>query len=230
MRVVADHLRAISFAIADGQLPGNAKAGYVIRRILRRAVRYAYTFLERKEAFMYQLLPTLVEEMGDAYPELKAQQTLISHVIKEEEEAFLHTLSTGISLLDAVIAETREAGSNVVNGQKAFMLFDTYGFPLDLTELICHEQGLKVDEAAFDAEMQKQKERARGAAKVETGDWVELRPGETQFVGWDYTEQTCHILRYRRVQQKRRHFMKSCSMSRRFMPRWAARWATAAHW
>ena len=206
MRVVADHLRAISFAIADGQLPGNAKAGYVIRRILRRAVRYAYTFLERKEAFMYQLLPTLVEEMGDAYPELKAQQTLISHVIKEEEEAFLHTLSTGISLLDAVIAETREAGSNVVSGQKAFMLFDTYGFPLDLTELICHEQGLKVDEAAFDAEMQKQKERARGAAKVETGDWVELRQGETQFVGWDYTEQTCHILRYRRVQQKKAAF------------------------
>lgn len=126
MRVVADHLRAIAFAIADGQLPSNAKAGYVIRRILRRAVRYAYTFLNQKEAFIYKLLPTLVEEMGEAYPELKAQQTLISRVMKEEEDSFLRTLATGISLLETVIAETREAGQKVVDGQKAFMLFDTY--------------------------------------------------------------------------------------------------------
>ena len=206
MRVVADHLRAIAFAIADGQLPSNAKAGYVIRRILRRAVRYAYTFLNQKEAFIYKLLPTLVEEMGEAYPELKAQQTLISRVMKEEEDSFLRTLATGISLLETVIAETREAGQKVVDGQKAFMLFDTYGFPLDLTELICHEQGLEVDEKTFDAEMQKQKERARNAASVETGDWIEVAPGETQFVGWDYTEYTCHILRYRKVQQKKSEF------------------------
>ena len=179
MRVVADHLRAIAFAIADGQLPSNAKAGYVIRRILRRAVRYAYTFLNQKEAFIYKLLPTLVEEMGEAYPELKAQQTLISRVMKEEEDSFLRTLATGISLLETVIAETREAGQKVVDGQKAFMLFDTYGFPLDLTELICHEQGLEVDEKTFDAEMQKQKERARAERlKKNISGWSEDLFGE----------------------------------------------------
>ncbi len=206
MRVVADHLRAIAFSIADGQLPSNAKAGYVIRRILRRAVRYAYTFLGQKEAFIYRLLPTLVAEMGDAYPELRAQQELIGKVMKEEEESFLRTLATGITLLENVIAKTRAKGATVIDGAEAFTLFDTYGFPLDLTELICGEQGMTVDEAAFDVEMQKQKERARNAASVETGDWVVLAEGETQFVGWDATEADCHILRYRKVQQKKQTY------------------------
>ncbi len=206
MRVIADHLRAISFSIADGQLPSNAKAGYVIRRILRRAVRYAYTFLGQREAFLCKLVPTLVAEMGGAYPELAAQQTLIARVMQEEEESFLRTLSTGISMLDGVMAETRAKGSGTVEGAKAFTLFDTYGFPLDLTELICHENGLSVDCAGFDAEMKKQKERARNAAAVETGDWVTLREGETDFIGWDATESDCHILRYRRVQQKKQTY------------------------
>lgn len=206
MRVVADHIRAIAFSIADGQLPGNAKAGYVIRRILRRAVRYGYTFLGFKEAFMYKLLPTLIEEMGDAYPELKAQKTLISHVMKEEEEAFLRTLATGISLLDGVIAETEKTGGKVIDGKQAFTLFDTFGFPLDLTQLICAEHGLSVDLDVFNQEMQKQKERARNAAAVETGDWHILKEGETEFVGWDKTEQHCHILRYRKVDQKKKSY------------------------
>ena len=208
MRVIADHLRAISFSIADGQLPSNAKAGYVIRRILRRAVRYAYTFLGQREAFLARLVPTLVEEMGGAYPELKAQQVLIGRVIQEEEESFLRTLSTGISMLEGVIAKTREEGKNVVDGEKAFTLFDTYGFPLDLTQLICQEHGMSVDEKRFDAEMQKQKERARNAAAVETDDWVVLREGETEFKGWDFTEFDCHILRYRRVQQKKQTYFE----------------------
>ena len=206
MRVIADHLRAISFSIADGQLPSNAKAGYVIRRILRRAVRYAYTFLGQREAFLCKLVPTLVEEMGGAYPELKAQQVLIGRVMQEEEESFLRTLSTGITMLEGVIAATKLEGKDTVDGTKAFTLFDTYGFPLDLTELICHENGMKVDEAGFNTEMQKQKERARNAAAVETDDWVILKEGETQFKGWDYTEHDCHILRYRRVQQKKQTY------------------------
>ena len=206
MRVIADHLRAISFSIADGQLPSNAKAGYVIRRILRRAVRYAYTFLGQREAFLCKLVPTLVQEMGEAYPELKAQQVLIGRVMQEEEESFLRTLSTGISMLEGVVAETKKAGLQVVDGTKAFTLFDTYGFPLDLTQLICQENGLTVDEKQFDAEMQKQKERARNAAAVETDDWVVLKEGETEFKGWDFTECDCHILRYRRVQQKKQVF------------------------
>ena len=206
MRVIADHLRAISFSIADGQLPSNAKAGYVIRRILRRAVRYAYTFLGQREAFLYKLLPTLVHEMGGAYPELPAQQQLIGRVMQEEEESFLRTLATGINLLEGVIAEAKAAGSTVVDGQKAFTLFDTYGFPLDLTELICSEKGMTVDEEVFKAEMQKQKDRARNAAAVETDDWVVLAEGETEFKGWDFTEHTCRILRYRRVQQKKKTY------------------------
>ena len=206
MRVVADHLRTIAFSIADGQLPSNAKAGYVIRRILRRAVRYAYTFLGQKEAFMYKLLPVLVQEMGASYPELEAQKVLISKVMKEEEDAFLRTLETGIRLLDRVINETKANNKNVIDGVQAFTLFDTYGFPLDLTELICRENGMTVDEATFNAEMQKQKERARNAAAVETGDWVVLREGETTFVGWDYTEYECHILRYRKITQKKQTF------------------------
>lgn len=206
MRVIADHLRAISFSIADGQLPSNAKAGYVIRRILRRAVRYAYTFLDQKEAFMYRLVPTLVEEMGEAYPELVAQRDLITRVMKEEEDSFLRTLATGISLLEGVMKETKDGGSSVVKGEKAFTLFDTYGFPLDLTELICAENGLKVDEDGFNVEMQRQKERARSAASVETGDWVILSEGESHFVGWDTLRQACHILRYRKVQQKKQTY------------------------
>ncbi len=208
MRVIADHLRAIAFSIADGQLPSNAKAGYVIRRILRRAVRYAYTFLGQREAFLCKLVPTLVHEMGDAYPELKAQQVLIGRVMQEEEESFLRTLSTGINLLENVVEQTRKEGKTMIDGEKAFTLFDTYGFPLDLTELICHEHGMTIDQDKFNAEMQKQKERARNAAAVETDDWVILAEGETEFVGWDFTETDCRILRYRRVQQKKQTYFE----------------------
>ena len=206
MRVVADHLRAVAFSIADGQLPGNAKAGYVIRRILRRAVRYAYTFLGQKEAFLFRLVPTLVGEMGAAYPELQAQRELIMRVMKEEEDSFLRTLSNGISMLNEAMDEVKKEGKTELDGAKAFRLFDTYGFPLDLTELICRENGLIVDEKQFDEEMQKQKARARNAAAVENSDWVELRQGEQQFVGYDYTEYECHILRYRKVTQKKNSY------------------------
>lgn len=206
MRVVADHLRAVAFSIADGQLPGNAKAGYVIRRILRRAVRYAYTFLNQKEAFMFKLMPTLIHEMGEAYPELTAQRELITKVIKEEEESFLRTLSNGINMLSDAMQEVKAEGKTVLDGTKAFRLFDTYGFPLDLTELICRENGLSVDEKQFDEEMQKQKARARNAAAVENSDWTELSLGEQNFVGYDYTEYECHILRYRKVTQKKNTF------------------------
>ena len=203
MRVVADHLRAVAFSIADGQLPGNAKAGYVIRRILRRAVRYAYTFLGQKEAFMYKLLPVFIFEMGKAYPELEAQRELIGRVMKEEEDSFLRTLDKGINLLNGAMDELKAHGLKQLDGAQAFRLFDTYGFPLDLTELICRENGYTVDERQFDEEMQKQKARARNAAQVESSDWTELRQGEQQFVGYDYSEHECHILRYRRVTQKK---------------------------
>ena len=210
MRVCADHLRAVAFSIADGQLPSNAKAGYVIRRILRRAVRYAYTFLGQKESFLYKLLPTLVEEMGEAFPELKAQQTLIAKVMKEEEDAFLRTLDKGIALLDKAMDEMKSKGEKELSGVQAFRLFDTYGFPLDLTELICRENSLTVNEAEFNTEMQKQKERARNAAAVENSDWFSVgsssAAAEQQFVGYDYTEYTCHILRYRKVTQKKNEF------------------------
>ena len=231
MRVCADHLRAVAFSIADGQLPSNAKAGYVIRRILRRAVRYAYTFLGQKEAFLYKLLPTLVEEMGDAFPELKAQQTLIAKVMKEEEDSFLRTLDKGISLLDKAMEQLKAENKTELSGEQAFRLFDTYGFPLDLTELICRENGFTVNEEQFNVEMQKQKERARNAAAVENSDWVNLQApssspegdtnvlpqgneapsgavgGATQvFVGYDYTDYTCHILRYRKVTQQKNEF------------------------
>ena len=206
MRVCADHLRAVSFSIADGQLPSNAKAGYVIRRILRRAVRYAYTFLGQKEAFLYKLLPTLVEEMGDAFPELKAQQTLIAKVMKEEEDSFLRTLDKGIGMLNDAMEKLKAEGKTELDGVQAFRLFDTYGFPLDLTELICRENGFTVNEEQFNVEMQKQKERARNAAAVENSDWTELAAGEQQIVGYDYTEYTCHILRYRKVTQKKNEF------------------------
>ncbi|MDR1102823.1 MAG: alanine--tRNA ligase [Tannerella sp.] len=204
MRVIADHIRTIAFSITDGQLPSNARAGYVIRRILRRAVRYGYTFLDRREAFMYRLLPTLIETMGDAYPELIAQQTLIGKVMKEEEDSFLHTLETGIRLLDRKTEEARAAGNRILSGADAFALYDTYGFPLDLTELILRENGMEVDLDGFQREMRKQKERARNAAAVETGDWVTLKSGETQFVGYDVFECDTEILRYRKIRQKNR--------------------------
>ena len=206
MRVVADHLRAVSFSIADGQLPSNAKAGYVIRRILRRAVRYAYTFLDQKEAFMYKLLPVFIGEMGGAYPELVAQRELIGRVMKEEEDSFLRTLDKGINLLNGAMDELKAHGEKVLDGAQAFRMFDTYGFPLDLTELICRENGYTVDEAGFNVEMEKQKARARNAAAVENGDWEVLREGEQIFVGYDYTEYECHILRYRKVTQKKQSF------------------------
>ncbi|MBQ5573217.1 MAG: alanine--tRNA ligase, partial [Bacteroidaceae bacterium] len=202
MRVVADHIRTIAFSITDGQLPSNAKAGYVIRRILRRAVRYAYTFLKQKEAFLYKLIPALIDNMGDAYPELNAQKTLIEKVIIEEEESFLRTLETGIKLLDKVIAEAKENGTTTINGKSAFTLYDTYGFPLDLTELILRENGMNVNIDEFNAEMEKQKARARNAAAVENGDWIVLKEGETEFVGYDFTEFETSILRYRSVKQK----------------------------
>lgn len=206
MRVIADHVRTIAFSITDGQLPSNAKAGYVIRRILRRAVRYGYTFLDQHKSFMYKLLPALIETMGDAYPELIQQQTLIEKVMKEEEESFLRTLETGIKLLDKQIADTKAKGMKVLSGIEAFTLYDTYGFPLDLTELILKENGMSVDEAGFKAEMQKQKDRARNAAAVETEDWVTLKDGDPEFVGYDFTECETEILRYRKVKQKNSEF------------------------
>ncbi|MDE6646584.1 MAG: alanine--tRNA ligase [Prevotella sp.] len=211
MRVCADHLRAVAFSIADGQLPSNAKAGYVIRRILRRAVRYAYTFLGQKEGFLYKLVPTLVHEMGDAFPELKAQQTLITKVIKEEEDSFLRTLEKGINMLNDDTDKLKAEGKSQLDGVQAFRLFDTYGFPLDLTELICRENDFTVDEEQFNVEMQKQKERARNAAAVENSDWVYVSGDantttEQQFVGYDFTEHSCRILRYRKVTQKKSEF------------------------
>ncbi|MDH6355965.1 alanyl-tRNA synthetase [Dysgonomonas sp. PH5-45] len=202
MRVIADHVRTIAFSITDGQLPSNAKAGYVIRRILRRAVRYGYTFLNQHQAFMYKLIPALIDTMGDAYPELIKQKDLIGKVIKEEEESFLRTLETGIKLLDKLMAEAKANGNTVIEGSQAFTLYDTYGFPLDLTELILRENGMTVNQEGFSSEMQKQKDRARNAAAVETGDWVVLKDGETEFLGYDFTECQAQILRYRQVTQK----------------------------
>ena len=206
MRVIADHVRTIAFSIADSQLPSNAKAGYVIRRILRRAVRYGYTFLGQREAFMYRLIDTLIESMGEAYPEIKSQSTLIKNVIKEEEDSFLRTLETGIKMLDKVIADTKAAGNDKISGTDAFVLYDTYGFPLDLTELILRENGLEANIEEFNAEMAKQKQRARNAAAVEATDWVELKEGETEFVGYDLEDVDTEILRYRKVKQKNNEF------------------------
>ena len=206
MRVIADHVRTIAFSIADSQLPGNAKAGYVIRRILRRAVRYAYTFLDQKQAFMYKLVDTLIESMGEAYPELPAQRELIMKVIKEEEDSFLRTLENGIRMLDSAIAAARNAGKTEISGKEAFVLYDTYGFPLDLTELILKENGMTLDQAEFDSEMKAQKDRARNAAAVETDDWTVVNEGDPEFVGYDNTEFTTNILRYRKVKQKKGEF------------------------
>ena len=203
MRVIADHLRTIAFSIADGQLPSNVKAGYVIRRILRRAVRYGYTYLGFSEPFICKLVPGLVEQMGEQFPELKAQQSLIVSVICEEESAFLKTLATGINLLEGVMNKTRAAGGNTIDGKSAFTLYDTYGFPIDLTELIAKENGMGVDLEAFDVELQAQKARSRNAAAQENDDWVEILPGvTTEFVGYDNLTAEVKIVRYRRVTTK----------------------------
>ncbi|OIP82313.1 MAG: alanine--tRNA ligase [Porphyromonadaceae bacterium CG2_30_38_12] len=208
MRVIADHIRTIAFSITDGQLPSNAKAGYVIRRILRRAVRYGYTFLGQRAAFMYRLIDVLCEVMGKAYPELIAQKSLIGKVIKEEEESFLRTLETGIKLLDKVISEKKEIKNSEVSGKVAFTLYDTFGFPLDLTELILRENDMTVYIDEFNSEMQKQKDRARNAAAIETGDWVTVREGDSEFVGYDYTTFDTEILRYRKVKQKNQEYFQ----------------------
>lgn len=207
MRVIADHLRAISFSIADGQLPSNNKAGYVIRRILRRAVRYGYTFLDFREPFIYKLVEVLKQNMGDAFPELVSQQVLIEKVIHEEEESFLRTLETGIRLLDDIVEKAVAAGKTEISGENIFTLYDTFGFPFDLTSLMLREKGLTVDEAGFNAEMEKQKERSRNAAAQETDDWVELKKIEqVEFLGYDQLEAEVHISRYRKVTQKNKEF------------------------
>ena len=206
MRVIADHVRTIAFSIADSQLPGNAKAGYVIRRILRRAVRYAYTFLGQKEAFMYKLIDTLIDSMGEAYPEIARQRDLIMKVTKEEEDSFLRTLENGIRLLEGAIANARKDGKTEISGAEAFTLYDTYGFPLDLTELILKENDMTLDQEGFDKEMAAQKARARSAAAVEATDWVTVAEGDQEFVGYDSTEAEARILRYRQVKQKGKEY------------------------
>lgn len=207
MRVIADHLRAVAFAIADGQLPSNNKAGYVIRRILRRAVRYGYTFLGFKDATIYKLVEVLKNTMGDAFPELESQQVLIEKVIREEEESFLRTLSTGIRLLDELISKAKKEGRKEIEGKDAFVLYDTFGFPLDLTELIARENGLLVDQKGFAVEMEAQKNRSRNAAAQETGDWVEIRKTEqTEFLGYDRLEAEIRIARYRKVTQAKKSY------------------------
>src|SRR5699024_7102595 len=197
IRVIADHIRAVAFAIADGQLPSNSGAGYVIRRILRRAVRYGFTFLNRKEAFIYKLVPILLSQMGEAFPELIKERNLIVNVIREEENSFLRTLDQGLILLDNIIQHNK---GNVVSGTKAFELYDTYGFPIDLTALILRERGLGLDEKVFEEELEKQKIRSREATKLTTGDWIQLREDDVQeFVGYDMLETNVRIVRYRKV-------------------------------
>lgn len=197
IRVVADHVRAVAFAIADGQLPSNGGAGYVIRRILRRAIRYAFTFLNAKEAFIYKLVATLSQQFGDVFPEIKSQGNLVTQVIQEEEQSFLRTLDQGLVLLDSIVAQTQ---GKEVSGAKAFELYDTFGFPIDLTSLILREKGYTLNEADFEAELQKQKERSRAATKVKTGDWTELyEDAEEEFIGYDYTTSKVKITRYRKV-------------------------------
>jgi len=198
LRVIADHLRAIAFAIADGQLPSNTGAGYVIRRILRRAIRYGYSFLGFTESFMHDLVPVLVGRMGDQFPELKKQQQIVGNVILEEEKAFLRTLEQGTKRIEQMLAETK----GEIPGDKAFELFDTFGFPIDLTQLIAREQGRGVDMKGFEVELQKQKTRSRAATAVATGDWTELAKGETDFVGYDELACPAKILRYRKVTAK----------------------------
>jgi alanyl-tRNA synthetase len=205
MRVVSDHLRAIAFSIADGQLPSNNKAGYVIRRILRRAVRYGYTYLDQKEPFMYTLVPTLVQTMGGAFPELDAQQDLIQRVIKEEEHSFLSTLETGMGLLDRLVEKAKAENSQTIQGREVFTLYDTFGFPLDLTELILSEQGMNVNRVEFQEEMDMQKNRSRKAAESESGDWTVLITDDSEeFVGYEYLTSEVKITRYRKVVAKKR--------------------------
>jgi alanyl-tRNA synthetase len=206
MRVIADHIRTIAFAITDGQLPSNEKAGYVIRRILRRAVRYGYTFLNMRSAFLYQLVPQLIADMGEAYPELKAQEAQITPVIKSEEEAFLRTLDKGIGLLDKLMDEARKAGKTEISGVDVFTLKDTYGFPLDLTELILRENGFTTNEEEYNKALEHQKSMGREANKQDLGDWTVLREGETEFVGYDELSCETQILRYRQVSQKGKNF------------------------
>jgi alanyl-tRNA synthetase len=201
VRVIADHVRAVSFSIADGQLPSNTGAGYVIRRILRRAIRYGFTFLDTKEPFIYKLVSTLVNQMGEAFPELEAQKNLITNVIREEEASFLRTLDKGLILLDNVIANT---SGDTVSGDKAFELYDTYGFPIDLTALILSEKNLKLDEAGFEAALKEQKDRSRAATKVETDDWNILQEdAEEEFIGYDTLEASVKITRYRKTESKK---------------------------
>ena len=206
MRVIADHIRTIAFAITDGQLPSNEKAGYVIRRILRRAVRYGYTFLNMRNAFLYQLVPQLIEDLGEAYPELKAQEAQITPVIKSEEEAFLRTLDKGIGLLDKLMADAKKAGKTEISGVDVFTLKDTYGFPLDLTELILRENGFTTNEDEYNKALEHQKSMGREANKQDLGDWTVLAEGETEFVGYDELSCETKILRYRQVSQKGKSF------------------------
>ena len=200
IRVIADHLRAVSFSIADGQLPSNNSAGYVIRRILRRAIRYGYTFLDQKEPFIFALVDTLTDQMGAAFPELKAQQNLIQNVIKEEEQSFLKTLAQGLVLLNQLIASNK---GKELSGAKAFELYDTFGFPVDLTALILSENNMTLNGADFNSQMEQQKARSRAAAQVETEDWIELRSDdEEEFVGYDTLKTAVRIVRYRKVTTK----------------------------
>lgn len=204
LRVIADHVRAVSFSIADGQLPSNNGAGYVIRRILRRAIRYGFTYLNTKEPFIYKLVETLASQMGDAFPEIKSQKNLIINVIREEEQSFLRTLDQGLVLLDSMIQGMQGAGSDTMVGAKAFELYDTYGFPIDLTALILREKGYKLDEAGFDIAMQEQKTRSRAASETTTSDWTELRSDDSQeFIGYDRLEASVYITRYRKVTTKK---------------------------
>ncbi len=202
MRVIADHVRAVSFSIADGQLPSNTGAGYVIRRILRRAIRYGFTFLDTKEAFIYKLVPVLSKQMGATFPEMTSQQSLIENVIREEEQSFLRTLDQGLVLLENLM---QNSGSNTISGEKAFELYDTFGFPIDLTGLILRENGYELDEKGFDVELTKQKDRSRAATRVSAGDWTEIKAVKEQaFIGYDELESSAYISRYRKVDSKKK--------------------------
>jgi len=209
MRVIADHLRAVSFAIADGQIPSNNKAGYVIRRILRRAVRYGYTFLGLRDPFLCRLVGVLAENMGDAFPELRSQQPLIEKVLHEEEESFLRTLETGIRLMEQISEKAKAIGTTEISGKDAFLLYDTYGFPIDLTQLIARENGMSVDVIRFGEEMQRQKERSRNAALQETGDWIELvKIEKVEFTGYRELETLTRIARYRSVSRNNKNYFQ----------------------
>ncbi|MGM0648840.1 MAG: alanine--tRNA ligase, partial [Bacteroidota bacterium] len=206
LRVVADHIRAISFAIADGQLPSNVKAGYVIRRILRRAVRYGYTFLDFKQPFMFEFVPLLVEQMKVAFPEIEQQQHLIRKVMKEEEESFLKTLETGIIMLNKLMDKAIAENSKRISGEDAFVLYDTYGFPFDLSRLIANENGFQIDVSSFEKELAKQKERSRKASAQQAGDWVVLQSSDTEFIGYEHTEAKALVVKYRKVSLKKASF------------------------